>query len=480
MPTRYLGVVPHLSVGIRLPDVVAPPVLKAAKLWDSAVGLMLSYHRETAPGRVIASGGLQGHSGTSIHEYITKARSYSELYGAVVEVEADHVSVSISPERAVKRIAGGGFEAGLSDAEVKQALNYIEEEMKEAAEAGGVDFITVDTCELIELAADKLGLQEVEARYEELLDPDERRHLEKAYVDRLYRFFVGNDVVEVRFSREDVARLAVKYWRSLRCIPQILELAKKHINGVLGVEVAFDETPEPTKPKDLLFYLSELKRLSVDVDFVAPNVGFAKREDYTGSLGELRERIAVLSAIARSFGAALSFHSCSGAHPYSDKGAGVLETVREATQGMLKYKVSGVYIQLLLEVMSRFPAGSRPRRLYEEIFDYVLDKVRSYVAERSGLYSPHLEEMLRRYEEERQKGRKYNPRSDFFRHYFFLFQAAVDGSGRRYLREAVLNLYQEDKELREFYEKEAMELTTRLLRKLGLEGNLRRTQILKI
>ncbi|RLG83309.1 MAG: hypothetical protein DRO39_08605 [Thermoprotei archaeon] len=394
-----------------------------------------------------------------------------------MEVEADHVSITVSPERAVKRIAGGGFEAGLSDAEVEEALRYIEEEMREVQRHGGVDFVTVDTCELIDFTADRMGLPELEARYEELLDPDERRALEKLYLGRVYRFLGNGVVYEVRFSREEVMRLAVKYWRSLAHVPWVLDIARRYIEGPFGVEVAFDETPSPTPPKDLVFYLSELRRLGVDPDFIAPNVGFAKREDYTGDLEELRSRIIVLSAIARGFGTALSFHSGSGAHPYSDKGPGVLEVVREATGGLLKYKVSGVYIQLLLEVMSRFPQGSPPRRLYEEIFDYVLGEVRRYVSERTGLYTPALEDMLKRYESAEGRRGVRNPRADFFRHYFFLFQAAFDPKRGRWLREEVLRLYSENRELRDAYEREATELTLRLVGKLGFTGNLYRFRI---
>ena len=141
---------------------------------------------------------------------------------------------------------------------------------------------------------------------------------------------------------------------------------------------------------------------------------------------------------------------------------------------MVKYKVSGVYVQLLLEVMSRFPQGTKPRRLYEEIFDTVLDRVREYVKLKTELYSPHLEKMLRDYEELIKTGRNYerNPRADFFRHYFFIFQAVVDERGKRYLRDNILELYHENRELREEYTREAYELTLRMINKLGFEGNM--------
>ena len=123
-----------------------------------------------------------------------------------------------------------------------------------------------------------------------------------------------------------------------------------------------------------------------------------------------------------------------------------------------------------MEVMSRFPSGSRPRRLYEEIYQAVVDEVRRIVEGKLPLYSRELEEMLREYES---SGRPYDPRTRLFRHYFFIFQALRDERGVRRLREEVIRLYEEDPELRRAYEYEAAMLTVRMLRGLGLSGNLR-------
>ncbi len=475
---KYLGPIPHPAIGIRLPDIVVPPVLKAFKARDVAGTLMLSYHRETAPTRIIkeAKDLLRGHTGTSIEEYITKATRYADYYGVVVEVEADHVSLMASPERAIKRIAGGGFEYGLTKEEIEESLRYIEEEFREVSRVGGVDFVTIDTCELIDLGVDEKSSEEVMSLYEDKIDGDYRRELEKTYVGKRFYFIsdTGNIYV-LKFTKLDVARLALKYIESIKYVLEVYKIARKYLGErEFGVEVALDELPVETRPKDLFFYVRELDRLGLRIDFIAPNVGFKKREDYDGDLDELAGKIDELHSVARSLGVLLSFHSGSGAHPYSDKGYGVWETIRDVTNGMVKYKVSGVYIQLLLEVMSRFPQGSKPRRLYEEIFDTVLDKVREYVKSKTGLYSPHLEEMLKEYEEIVKVDKSYerNPRADFFRHYFFIFQAVVDEKGKRYLRDRLLELYSEDRELREEYTREAYELTLRIIDKLGFEGNI--------
>ena len=473
MGRAYLGPVPHLAVGVRLPDVVAPPVLKAFRARDSVGGLMLSFNRETAPRDVIEGGGhvLLGHTGTSIAEYVGRATELAEVYGALVEVEADHVSLMASPERAIKRITGGGFEYGLSDEEVRRSLSYIEREFREVRDAGGVDFVTIDTCELIDLSVERVGGGELAALYEERFDEGFRRGLEDRYVGRSFKFFTDSGVYVVRFGREDVARLALKLLRSVEHVKVVYDLVRGLNGRAFGVEVALDETPYPTSPKELVFYLNELRAAGVDPDFVAPNIGFRKREDFTGDLRELAERVEVLHSIATSFGSLLSIHSGSGAHPYSDKGLGTWEVLWEVTGGWLKYKVSGVYVQLLLEVMSRFPRGSRPRRLYEEVFDAVYEYLVREVRVRGPLYTPHLEGVVKRCDP-----RARNPREDLFRHYFFLFQA-LSREGRRYLREEVLELYRGDEGLRREYEREAYELTLRIIDKLGFTGNYLRYRV---
>ncbi len=476
MPHKYLGLVPQLATGIRLPDIVLPPILEAFKMYDSIGTLMLSYHRETAPTDVIRgeTNVLKGHTGTSISEYISRAIRYSDIYDVLVQVEADHVSLMASPERAIKRIAGGSFEYGLSDSEIIESLNYIEREFKEASESGGVDFVTIDTCELIDLSVNKMDMYDLEVMYEERLDSDLRRELEKRYLDRVFRFVIDNDtVLYLKFSREDLIRLALKYLKSIEYIDRILSIIRKYIIWPFGIEIALDELPEHTGIKDLVFYLLELKRRGLDPDFIAPNIGFMKREDFKGDLKDFAQKLRLIHGIVKNFGSLISFHSGSGAHPYSDKGLGVWSTIRKVTGGAIKYKVSGVYIQLLLEVMSRFPKGSGPRRLYEEIYQVVLDTLEKYVLDKKGLYSPHLETMIKHYREtiERDPAKKMDPRADFFRHYFFLFQAVRDNKGVRYLREELLDLYSRDQLFREIYRREAIKLTTRMLLKLGLAGN---------
>jgi hypothetical protein len=456
MPHRYMGPYPTLATGIRIPEIVARPVLEVHKSLGTLPTLMLSYHRETGTSEVVSSADvLRGHTGTSIRDYISASLDLSTSLDITVQVEADHVSISPSPEKAIRRITGGGWE-GVTEEEAEESLAYISRELEEARDAGGVDVVSIDTTELVELGGGG-------GAYEEL-GGGERRGLVEKYSRRVTASFDGFSYT-ISLTESDVARLYSRYRRSIEYTARIYEVAREKLGGAFGVEIVLDELPFETQPEELHFVLSELEALGVRADYVAPNIGFSKREDYHGDLGALREKLLKLAAVARLHGALLSIHSGSGAHPYSDKGHGVWDVFRETLRGRFKYKVSGVYIQLLLEVMYRFPEGSGPRRLYDEIFDSVLEALEGYLSARRGLYSEELERMMKEY---RDRGRARDPRSSVFRHYFFLFQALRDDKGRRYLSDRLLEVYNSSGDLRREYEREAKSLTARMLHRLGI------------
>ncbi|MEB3860012.1 MAG: tagaturonate epimerase family protein [Desulfurococcales archaeon] len=459
MPHRYMGPYPTLATGIRIPEIVARPILEVHKDLGTLPTLMLSYHRETGTSDVVSSGDLfRGHTGTSIRDYIGASLELAESLDITVQVEADHVSVSPSPEKAIKRITAGEWE-GVSEGEARESLAYISRELEEAREAGGVDVVAIDTTELVDLGRDGGDYSVYEG-----LDGDERRRLRERYSRAVKASFNGVSY-GLKLEEKTIARLYSMYRRSIEYTAKIYGMAREKLGPSFGVEVVLDELPFETSPEELHFFLSELEALGIRVDYVAPNIGFEKREDYRGDLGGLREKLLRLAAVARLHGALLSIHSGSGAHPYSDKGPGVWDVFREALGGRVKYKVSGVYIQLLLEVMHGFPEGSEPRRLYDEIFDSVIESLESQVSTRTGLYSRELEEMIREY---RSKGKARDPRSSVFRHYFFLFQSLRDEKGRRYLRERLLEVYERSADLRRSYEREAKKLTARMLHRLGI------------
>lgn len=465
---QYLGKFPHLSVGVRLPEVFLEGILTGFKLRNSAGGVMLSFHRETAPEKVInAPSGIyeitRGHTGTSIKRYIELSVLKAKEKGVVVEVEADHVSVSVSSE-AVKRISGGGTHRVLSDFEVESALKYIEEEVLEATTTGNINFYTIDTCDLIDHSVDTLSKDEIETRFKDMFGSSD-------VATRYTNIDVTIGGLTLKFSEEDVKRLSLKLLKSIEVAEKIYHVIKNLTPWRFGVEIAFDETPSVTKPEELFFVLNELKNRGIPVDFIAPNVGFLKREDYTGSLNLLYNSVKLLAEIATRFNTYLSFHSGSGSNPYSMKGTGVHETIRRATNGFFKYKVSGVYYELLMHIMSRYPSP-RVQRLFEEVYDSIIEFLEKQVQEKGELYDKVLEGRLEEYRQRASTGRYRNVEAAVFRYYSFL-ALNLRRDGQRYFRESIVQLYQENEDFRKKVDKELSSFTVALIDSLGFNDNIR-------
>ena len=481
----YLGKIPRPAFGIRIPEIVVPAILKSFKSLNIAGTLMLSFNRETAPKKYIDSLDIKhfylGHTGTSINEYINSARNLSKEFSIPIEIEADHVSIMGSVERALKRIAGVAIEEGLSDAEVNESLNYIEEEFREVSKAGGVDFVTIDTCELVDTKVDLLPNEEIISRYENEFDSSYRKYLENRFLRR-FNFVSDDREVVIKFNKIDIARLALKYSKSIEYAERILGIVKKHNVDGFGIEIALDEFPIISSVKDVLFYSMELQSRGIYIDFLAPNIGFKKREDYSGDPNLLYEHVKNIYTTLSSLGIYISIHSGSGAHPYSDKGRGIWDIIRKATNGFIKYKMSGVLIQLLLELLYQFPQGTKARKLYDEIYDSVLEHIHHVIKAKGGIYSPELERLLKSYEEavERDPSYRRSPRADIFRHYFYIFQTLRDDKGYRILREKLVDLYNTDAEIRKRYEAEVYSLIERFSKTLNFIDNIIRYKMLTL
>lgn len=475
----YLGPIAHPAIGIRIPEIILTGILRAYKKRNVAGGLMLSFGRETAPEWVInAPPGkyeiTRGHTGTSIRKYMTMAAEAAVKEGLVVEIEADHLTVAPSAAEAVKRISGVRTEYRMSEKELGESLNYIKAEIDEAVSTGYVNFYTIDTCFLIDYSAEEMSPGELESKFSTIFG-DGAGDLLKRYVGRQF-VYIGERGIPYcfTFTNEEVMRLALKYRESLKATKTICDYIKSKMSKPYGIEIAFDETPSLTKCKDMIFYLRELWEIGIKPDFIAPNIGFEKRKDYMGDLKVLEERVDKLAAIARAFGALLSIHSGSGSSPYSGKGIGTYEALLRATGGKIKYKISGVYIELLFELLASYPKGSKERGLYEQIFDDVYQFLKKEVEEEGVLASPELELQLKRYEEDVKNGvrEERDPRADFFRYYSFVALNLRNSSGKRYLREAIVELYEEDRKFKERYDKEVEALTLRLIDGLKFENNI--------
>lgn len=480
---RYLGSLPHPAFGIRIPDIVLPGILGSLREHRVAAGLMLSFGRETAPRYVVdAAPGLYhittGHTGTSITEYIEKASSYAAKEGVIVEVEADHLIIGATTAEAVSRIIGTGMVYERRRDIVEASLRYNLSEIDEALETSKINSFTVDACSLIDFSADSLSGYELDRRFEETIpESNDRARLIEEYTGKRLVFpWIDGRCYRIEFTVDDVKKLTVKYMDSLKAAWRIYSYIDGKMDGKpFGFEIAFDETPTITPAKDLYYYLREWRRMGGHVEFIAPNIGFEKRMDYRGDLTELRSRVSILAAIAYSLGSTLSIHSTSGFTPSSMKGARVYETLRLATGGRIKTKISGIYYELLLEILYNSPPGSRYRRIYDELFDAVIDYLEEEVRGRGPLYSDELLAKLDEYRRGVGDGRirSRDPLSKLAKSYLFLALNIRDEKGRRYIRDAIVELYEEDVEFRRMYDLGVASITDSIIEKFGFQDNVK-------
>lgn len=164
----------------------------------------------------------------------------------------------------------------------------------------------------------------------------------------------------VRLDPERASRAAFKYGRAVAHACTLY----RHLQGAatypVEVEVAVDETEQPTTLEEHVYIATEMHRLGMTwVGFAPRYVGsFQKGIEYVGDAGELVESLRQHAAIAAGLGPyKISLHSAS------DKFS-LYEPAVRATQGMLHVKTSGTsYLEALRVACERAPD------LFREIYD---------------------------------------------------------------------------------------------------------------
>ena len=480
-----LGVVKHPAIGIRVPEILLPGILAAYNRRNVAGGLMLSFGRETAPEKVInAKPGkweiTRGHTGTSIKRYQSMGAKAAQKAGVTVEIEADHLIIIGSATAAVQRIAGYHAQSHISEAELQASLAYNKMAIDEAAKVGVVGCFTTDTSDLFWLEADKLSPRKARKLFEETLTPQQRRKILARYRRPRQLKAAGGRAVSVTISPTQAMRLALKFHRSLQINGEVYSYCKQALGDrEFSFEISLDETADMTDPRETLFYLTEWKAMGLPCQYFAPNVGFGKRADFTGDMAGLQRRVRQHHAIAQAVcGALLSIHSGSGTTPCSGKGPGTYEAILAGTGGEVKYKISGVYFELLLEMLADLSTRNEGRKLYERIFDEVYELLSKQIREGGPLAQPLLIAQMNRYEGAirrspgGKRGRKRDPRADFFRFNSYLALNLRDKRGKRYFRDALIALVKDNDGFRTRFDAEVEVLTLRLIDGLDFANNL--------
>jgi tagaturonate epimerase len=471
--SNYLGKRHHPALGTRIPEIFLTGMVTSLQKHKTASGLMLSFGRETAPEEIINAppGRYEitlGHTGTSIRKYIISGSRAARVAGIPVEMEADHLIVIESSAQAIKRIEGIKTPKLMGAVALERSLKYNLQAIEEAVSTGIVRAFTTDTSDLFDTDFDRMKIGSLRRAFAATYSESQRERIIESYAGK--HRFRGADGKPVRLeiTRERVMRLTLKYARSIEINAKLYHEIASRMKHPFAFEISLDETPNPTPPADLFVYLGEWKAMKLPCDFVAPNVGFCKREDFAGDFDQLRNRVRALHAVAVHYDALLSFHSGSGKTTEGGKGPGVYPVLLECTGRKLKYKISGIYFELLIEILAGHKKGTDARILYELIHREVMDFLRAQMTERGPISSKLLKNQLEAYD----KGKiELDPRADAFRYHSFLCLNFRDTRGRRYYRERLIRLYTEDLKLRKQIDQEIEYLTTRLIDGLQFSNN---------
>lgn len=392
--SNYLGKRHHPAIGTRIPEIFLPGIINALQKHKCAAGLMLSFGRETAPEDIIAAPpGMYeitlGHTGTSIRRYMISGARAARTAGIPVEIEADHLIITESSAMAVKRIEGIKTPRLVGQAAIEKSMRYNVQAIEEAVATGTVRAFTTDTSDLFDFEAESLKGKALRKLFLAEYPAEERDRIIASYVGK-HRFKGGDGKpVRLEITRERAMKLALKYKGSIEVNARIHQEIASRMKHPFAFEISMDETEKTTPPADVFIYIGEWKALGMPCDYVAPNVGFRKRRDFTERMDMLKNRVRALGAIAAHYDVMLSFHSGSGLSPFAGKGKNVYETLLECTGHRLKYKISGVYFELLMELLAGHKKGTDARILYElihaELMDYLMEQM-----ERKGSLSSDL------------------------------------------------------------------------------------------
>jgi len=253
-----------------------------------------------------------------------------------------------------------------------------------------------------------------------------------------YTFFTldVSDIVDYRVSAQPSAnahRFADKYGPAM----DVVEELASHITGLKGtvpfdLELSIDECPPRmdaalclTTEAELRFLIHELRRRSVPITHIAPNVGIVKGQDYEApdGLAELENRLGRLHEIAAEHGIMLDIHSGD------DLRAAVRQTIGRATKGHNHFKVSPS-LQVIF--------GETLHELDPERFRLWWDDTLAYARREAAAGSDFAVQCLRGYESSERAAP--SPHHAVFHHYNFASVGRRDANGQFVLREQFYSL----------------------------------------
>lgn len=221
----------------------------------------------------------------------------------------------------------------------------------------GFTMYTIDPSDLVDNTAMHAETGDLPARVAELpwnalectIDDCRRR-----YADRSETVAGRHGSFQLKLTPRDVLRAAAKYGRAIAHIVRLYRhLASRCSRERFAFEVAVDETDTPTTAAEHFFVASELRRLGVRWESLAPRFvgGFPKGVEYVGDLVQFRSEFRRQVLIAEHLGGyKLSLHS--GSDKFS-----IYPIVAELAGDAMHIKTSGTsYLEALRVVASVTPA----------------------------------------------------------------------------------------------------------------------------
>jgi len=253
-----------------------------------------------------------------------------------------------------------GFAADADHLKTKEDINDTYE--------AGFTMHTIDPSDYVDSNADGYDLETLRGKFQEL--PWERLRCNKKEYLKIYlgeKFALSapsQKDLHLEFSEETLLRAAVKYSSAIAYVAEMYA----HLRKLFGkrrfdVEMSVDETEKPTSPLEHFFIVSELKRLDVQIQGLAPRfVGrFEKAIDYIGDLDEFEKSFKEHAFIAKACGPyKLSIHS--GSDKFS-----IYPIAGRYAADMIHLKTAGTSYLEGLRLVARHDHG-----LFREIVEYGL------------------------------------------------------------------------------------------------------------
>lgn len=274
-----------------------------------------------------------------------------------------------TPQEVLDDVSWAVFQEGYRGGFAADADHLKKESHIDATFAAGFTMYTVDCSDHIDFEADNYSFNILKSKFENLpweeMKCDKNRFMKFYKRKRMILHMPNDEVKELRFSEEDLFRVAVKFSRAIIFVAKMY----RHLRKLFGrrrfdFEVSIDETEKPTTSLEHLFLISEFKRFNVKIHGLALRfIGrFEKAVDYIGDLREFEKSLMEHILISKRFGPyKISVHS--GSDKFS-----IYPILNKLASNMLHLKTSGTSYLESLRIVARHDPN-----LFREIVRYGLE-----------------------------------------------------------------------------------------------------------